>query len=564
MLKAQSEPYDKDCRTIINTIKYSTWYNQLIVEDIAIKDAGVAAIAELFSRKTEFTVLVLENNKAKSIGTLSRALKLGVHSLVELTLTKNNIGDAGITELTQGLTECTTIKVLSLQACGFTGRGFQELFTMLLKKEWREGLKVLEVADNKAGKVGSKALEAWAENTKGIQMALQRLNLDGCDLDVELVVTGLVRNKGCRELKTVNISHNKFTSKSADAVAKLITATENATAIFMSHVGLSRAGFIKLIDAVIENPHGLRFHLDFTGNDLGARGAKELLQHLQKWADKVMAASSGFSSLIVADNNLGSDGLLYLCNGVAGTKIESLKAGNNVKVGVFGSGKDIAEGIANLVKTTPALKELDLCGDEKHYLKNLLDPLFTLLSTNTTLKTLKISRNRLPEASVRLLAQAIKDNRTLTSLDCQRNRLTLEGLKMLSQAVCGSPVMRQFQTPMYDIKAMLSDSSANSSELRTLINQLEQHVEVEEEASINQKSSYLDGQKEKRRRMSKLNTASREFDKMVADNFAALADEAMKEVREGEEKDSEEEEEEDEDDTKKINKPLEEDADLDG
>eukprot|EP00462_Mataza_sp_D1_P021654 CAMPEP_0175131528 /NCGR_PEP_ID=MMETSP0087-20121206/6591_1 /TAXON_ID=136419 /ORGANISM="Unknown Unknown, Strain D1" /LENGTH=776 /DNA_ID=CAMNT_0016413825 /DNA_START=32 /DNA_END=2362 /DNA_ORIENTATION=- len=533
-LSSLPEPYDKDCRAIVNCIKYSDWYHHVVAEDIAIKDGGLAALAGLFGRKTCVTKLSLENNKIRAVRPLANSLKLGLHGLTELSIAKNSIGDQGLAELCDGLKKGgSLLSVLSLQACGFTGKGFQELAVMLSKPEWRSSLRVLEVSDNKAGKVGSRAIEAWIENSKNISMALECLNCANCELDVDLFIAGLAKRPESKpQLASVNLSFNKFSKTTAGEVAALIQAGGAITSLMMQGVGLSRAGFTGILEAVVFAKHSSMYHLDFSANDLGVKGAKDCLASFQKNKTEVQQARSGFCCLVLDDNNLSVEGVMVMCQALSGTKINALKLARNAKLGMFTNTKNLGVALAGLVTDTPALTELDVQGDNIYHLKSALDPLLVALASNTSLRKLNLIRNRMPEKTALLLAEAVAKNHSLTSLACQRNYLTMPAFRAIADAVCGNPNITDFEIPMKDIKALYNDE--NQHTLRDTVNKLESTLIANAKASARRASvssaaeadykttDYKTSQRNARRKAStlQLNTASRTLAKLASDSPA--------------------------------------------
>jgi hypothetical protein len=106
-----------------------------------------------------------------------------------------------------------------------------------------------------------------------------------------------------------------------------------------------------------------KFLLDFTGNDLGSKGALALRDLFQGWAKKdarKIQTSGIIQTLVLNENNLGSEGIARVCEALTNTSITSLSLDRNIKVGMFSSGKEAGEGLPKFIQATPMLKEFSV------------------------------------------------------------------------------------------------------------------------------------------------------------------------------------------------------------
>jgi len=200
---------------------------------------------------------------------------------------------------------------------------------------------------------------------------------------------------------------------------------------------------------------------------------------LKKDNDKI--AKGPLRSLVLSDNNLGNEGIVTACKSLSGTSLESLALDNNIKVGMFSSGKEAGDALAKLVINTPNLHEVSLTGDESHYMKGVLNPLFSALGTNSSLTHLDVSRNRIGDAGITALAGALLTNKTLTSFNADNNRSTMKGLRELHEACEANKTLLDWVIPMEDIERIWrSGNEKKVAELQQIVRDFESYMDRNE------------------------------------------------------------------------------------
>lgn len=482
-------PVDKvsttDIQTVAAGLRYTHWFDELIAVDYAVRDEGLSALARVFgTRGSIIKKLVLVNIKAGKVGfsALAHEIALGFHGLNYLNISKNPLGDAGLKTILDALLASNKVLgTLCLQSCGFSSKGFKELTTVLSTPAWRVGLKVLDVSDNSAGKAGTTALAEYLAQSTG----LEQLYCMRCDVVPELLLEALSHNAALanQSLATLNLSGNKMTKPAVPLLCTILRQSGSLSHVYLVDCALTRSAFVELMEAALDNAHGARFWLELTNNDLGTKGAKELAEALQKRR----AAGSKVESLhtlILNANSLGADGVIALCNALTGLPVHTLSIDNNIKLGMFaGNGKEAGEAVAHFMNNTPSLRELSISGDDSHYLKAAGNPIITALKTNTSLQYLDISRNRLGDDGVKLLADALLVNRSLTSFTAERNRVGIKGLRELHQAVLKNTALTDWAIPMTDIENIHNSSSVKvAKELKQIVFDFEMAMERNLEA----------------------------------------------------------------------------------
>jgi len=284
-------------------------------------------------------------------------------------------------------------------------------------------------------------------------------------------------------LKVLEISGSKLGKKSYPVLAAVLHATHSLSKIHLKNTSLPREGFINILDECLRNTKGVKFYLDFSSNNFGVKGAQDMNALLMDWLkkDNDKIAKGPLRSLVLSDNNLGNEGIVIACKSLSGTSLESLALDNNIKVNIFTSGKEAGDALAKLVINTPNLHEISLTGDESHYMKGVLNPLFSALGTNSSLTHLDVSRNRIGDAGITALAGALLTNKTLTSFNADNNRSTMKGLRELHEACEANKTLIDWVIPMEDIERIWrSGNERKVAELQQIVRDFESYMDRNE------------------------------------------------------------------------------------
>jgi Ran GTPase-activating protein (RanGAP) involved in mRNA processing and transport len=489
----------KDTYALASALRFSSYFSELISIDYNLRDSGLMALSTILEKKTAVKKLVLVNCKAsnKGFNALSSAIEKGQHDLTLLNISRNSsIGDAGIIRLAEALENSKKVLAQwSMRDVGLGSKGFVPLVNTLIKKDWLAGLKMIDLSENKAGKLGSSALATWLQNEK---CQLEQLYAVNCDLDLEIVLKNLQPNSYLYQnaLKILNLTGNKFTKKAVPLLCDILSNSISLQHIFLADCDLSKSACVSLLDAAISNQYintnkytdTIQFTLDFSKNELGVKGAKEIANLYEKYAKLAdnlnrLKNSNVLHTLILAENDFGVEGIVILCNCLKGTNISSLNLDLNVKTGMFTSGKEAGEALADLVKATPRLQQLSLVGDDnKFYLKQALLPVLFALKDNTSLTYLDISKNRIGDEGLAALSSSVFSNNTLTGFNVENNKFTLQGLIELHKATQNNRSLIDWSIPMYDITKIFKGLPEKKiRQLRQIVYEFELFMERNEE-----------------------------------------------------------------------------------
>lgn len=481
LLPKDQDAYTKDCIALFSAVTQSEWFNEIVVEDLPIKAQGVEAVAKILlsSQKSKITKLTITDNKAakRGVEALAKSLASGMHTLEHLNYSMNEVPDAGVVALCDGLTKGPVLSALTLAGNQLTPKGVKVITTFLSTEKWLTGLRFLDLSDNKFGKVGSASVASWLGTSAA--RGLQGLYLVGCDLDVDVIIQALLKLQSTT-LTTLNINDNKFNKHStASLLAKLVLQTNSMGAILLSNTALTSTGFADIVTAGFYNKENVQFSMDFSNNDLGPKAIKELNKAWQtkKSKDPKFLAHTHLYRLVMSNNNLGQEGIIELCEMLEGSDLHSLVIDANVKVKVFGNNRDVGDALAVFVNKSPKLRVLSIAGDNNNYLKADLAPLFPAIQATKTLQRLNVGRNRLENQGVSLLAQAVLVNTSLVELDCDGNLFKFQGFRDLAKAVIQHKTMQRLQCEG-DIRAMFEKEARYGHDVRMLLSQIDANLDT--------------------------------------------------------------------------------------
>jgi Ran GTPase-activating protein (RanGAP) involved in mRNA processing and transport len=481
LLPKDQDAYTKDCIALFNAVTQSEWFNEVVVEEIPIKAPGVEAVAKILlsSQKSKITKLTITDNKAarKGVESLAKALASGLHTLDHLNYSMNEVPDAGVVALCDGLTKGPVLSALTLAGDQLTPKGVKVITTFLSTEKWLTGLKFLDLSDNKFGKTGSASVASWLGTAAA--RGLQGLYLVSCDLDVDVIIQALLKLQSTT-LSTLNLNDNKFNKHSAASLlAKLVLQTNSLGAILLSNTALTTTGFADIVTAGFYNKENVQFSMDFSNNDLGPKAIKELNKAWQtkKSKDPKFLMHTHLHRLVMSNNNLGQEGIIELCEMLEGSDLHSLVIDANVKVKVFGNNRDVGDALAVFVNKSPKLRLLSIAGDNNNYLKADLAPLFPAIQATKTLQKLNVSRNRLENQGVSLLAQALLVNTSLVELDCDGNQFKFPGFRDLAKAAIQHKTLQRLQFEG-DIRSMIEKEARYGHDVRLALAQIDANMDA--------------------------------------------------------------------------------------
>ncbi|KAK2490167.1 hypothetical protein MC885_021696 [Smutsia gigantea] len=262
-------------------------------------------------------------------------------SLTELSLRANELGDAGVHLVLQGLQSPTCkIQKLNLQNCSLTEASCRALPRMLCSLPT---LRELHLSDNPLGDAGLKLL---CEGLLDPQCHLEKLQLEYCSLTATSCepLASVLRAK--RDFKELVVSNNDLGKAGAQALCRgLVDSACQLETLKLENCGLESAN-CKDLCGVVASKASLQ-ELDLGSNRLGDTGLRELcpgllspssrLRALRLWECDIttegcrdlcciLKAKESLKELSLVGNALEDEGARLLCESLQepGCQLESL------------------------------------------------------------------------------------------------------------------------------------------------------------------------------------------------------------------------------------------------
>jgi Ran GTPase-activating protein (RanGAP) involved in mRNA processing and transport len=464
----------EDVQAVAHALAYTDWFTEVHAVDLPLRDEGMNALHPMLQLHLSKLLLVNAKAGAKGFASLFERMTRLSHRLTYLNISKNSIGDSGLRSAVDAFKAAKhVVETLCLQQCGLGSKGVAALSDdLLVLPEWRRGLKVLDLSDNALGRAGSQSLAEFLNRAEG----LEQLHLMRADIAPEVVLSALLGNKRLvgGVLTTLNLSGNKL-STAMQQLCGLLTQSSSMTFVYLIECSLKAAAVAEVLQAAVANPHGVRFWLEFSRNEIGEKGAAEVAEVLNRLRGRL----EPLHTLILNSMDLGAEGVIALLAALTGAPVHTLSLDCNIKRSLFGNkAQQAGEALAKFLLSTKALRELSVAGDDNFYLKEALHPLLAALKSNPPLEYIDVSANRLGDEGMRVLAESLVFNRALTSFTADRNRIGMPGLRDLHRALIANTAVQAWTIPELDIRAVFKSASASVvRELRSIMSDFDACME---------------------------------------------------------------------------------------
>ncbi|XP_078515296.1 NACHT, LRR and PYD domains-containing protein 12-like [Lissotriton helveticus] len=377
-----------DFRALAFCLKYSV-VESIDLEEITMSPEAVRALKPLLIKCPSLRLYgcSLTDSYCEALASVLETNS----SLTELDLSGNELRDAGVKKLCEGLKHPNCkLQTLRLYGCSLTGSCCGDLASVL---ETNTSLTELDLSFNDLGDDGVKKL---CEGLKHPNCKLQTLRLWRCSL----------------------------TGSCCEALASVLETNSSLTELNLGdNIELQDTGVKKLCEG-LKHPNcklqTLRLHsCSLTGSCCG-----DLASALE--------TNTSLTELNLGFNELGDAGVKKLCEGLKhpNCKLQTLRLyGCSLKA-------SCCEDLASALETNTSLTELDLSGNRELGDAGVKKLCEGLKHPNCKLQTLRLDRCSLTDSCCGDLASVLETNSSLTELDLSSNEeLRYTGVKKMCEGL---------------------------------------------------------------------------------------------------------------------------------
>ncbi|XP_012625017.1 ribonuclease inhibitor isoform X2 [Microcebus murinus] len=266
------------CEPLASVLRAKPDFKELMLSNNDIGEAGVRVVCQ----GLKDSACQLESLKLESCGVTAAncrdlcGILASKASLKELDLGSNQLGDAGLAELCPGLLQPSSrLRTLWLWECGITAEGCRELCRVLRAKE---SLKELSLAGNELGDAGARLL---CESLLDPSCQLESLWVKTCSLTTACCPhfsSVLAQNKSLLELQ---MSSNKLGDAGVHELSQGLRQPGSVLRVlWLGDCEVTDGGCGSLASTLLAN-RSLR-ELDLSNNCMGDPGVLQLIESLRQ------------------------------------------------------------------------------------------------------------------------------------------------------------------------------------------------------------------------------------------------------------------------------------------
>ncbi|XP_048018764.1 NACHT, LRR and PYD domains-containing protein 12-like isoform X8 [Megalobrama amblycephala] len=273
------EMTDEGCSALTSALKSNPLHlRELDLSENKLGDSGVKNLSDLLMNP-QFKLEKLQCSiTEEQCVILTSALKSNLSHLKELDLSRNELGDSGVKNLSDLLMNPQfKLEKLHLSGCSITEKQCVILTSAL--KSNPSHLRELNLSGNKLGDSGVKNLSNLLMK---LQFKLEKLHLYGCritELQCAILTSALKLNPS--HLRELDLSRNIIGNTGVKHLCDVLKDSHcKLERLRLSNCSVTEEGYKALASALRSNPSHL-IELDLTGNDPGQSGVKKLNDLLQ-------------------------------------------------------------------------------------------------------------------------------------------------------------------------------------------------------------------------------------------------------------------------------------------
>ncbi|KAJ3448245.1 leucine-rich repeat isoform f [Anaeramoeba flamelloides] len=473
----------KAIKPLVATLMHNRHFEEIYISGVNWKQATSAFSTAIGCTKTIKKVTFSDLKICDGFKSFGPALTNPLSPLEYLDLSNNLISGKEMKHFAKGLENMKTgLKYLNLSNNSLNSDSITKLLSGLKNNSRHLKIEHLDLSNNKFQRSGSLQFGLFLRALK-VKMKLSHLNLSNCSLDLGFICETIVEACRNKNLQHLNLSNNKCKKKDVLSIAKMCQKMATLKHLSINNCDLKAEQIAIILEKIFKNENLSEFAFRASSNIIDLEGIKKIQSLFKKYKNK-----NNLQELFLDDCQMGNKGLSRICKSIQYLKgLERLSLSMN-----FSQGKTdkYLSSISSLFEIEN-LKFLRLAGNKKSHMtfsKTVLNDFFQPLMTNSTLKGLDISGNKLGDSGCAVLANCLSLNKGLNSLALDGNDITLKTIQKLIWSSKENQMLFDIKWPQMDIDQALKKVKKRDKE-----SYLEQIPDLKKKMFKSLESNYRQG-----------------------------------------------------------------------
>eukprot|EP01091_Cochliopodium_minus_P003556 TRINITY_DN13555_c0_g1_i1.p1 TRINITY_DN13555_c0_g1~~TRINITY_DN13555_c0_g1_i1.p1 ORF type:complete len:1104 (+),score=373.10 TRINITY_DN13555_c0_g1_i1:111-3422(+) len=270
---------------IARTLQYDSHFKSIILQKISQREDSIEIFSKTIMKNTTIKTFFFSELKASQRGFVkfSEALQENENTgLRVLVFSGNNMEEEGAIALAKCLSTLKNgLKTIDFSKCNITPKGMSALiYSLSNNSSFNTSLVELTLSKNNVGTKGGEELSRWFSGSQKI--SLKRLFLSNTKLNLELILRQISIKGGLIEKLThLDISQNILTPPAASDLAHFLGTIKTLKFINISQTNCGKQ-IEMILSSLVYNKNLNSLHFNTSKNNLGQEGAKNMTRHLGK------------------------------------------------------------------------------------------------------------------------------------------------------------------------------------------------------------------------------------------------------------------------------------------
>ncbi|KAJ3425039.1 leucine-rich repeat isoform f [Anaeramoeba flamelloides] len=441
-----------DIYPIISALKYNDYFREIKLTNVYRKDPImlIGDVLETNYSIERINLSGLESNEG--FARLGQAMRINQNcQLTYLDLSGNKIQKKESKKFSNGLSSLIELETLNLGFCGLIDSSLSNVIVNLLTLN---KLEYLNLSGNKFGSKSSSVLSHLLSiNKKKMRKrTLQVLMLDFSSVSLKTISASLFHS----QLQYLSIVGNNFSKEDTWCLSELLKEIQHLKHLDVSSCNLNKQYFVLILDSILNNKNLFDFRLGASNIHLGPEIGKKILEVFETNSDSMV-----LKELILDNNELGALGIKHLFEAAMHLKsLKKLSISRNIL-----KGKAIEQLKESLLKvfTKSSITHLRCKGNEKYFLGRSFP---ALLNENIEMKSFQLldfSKNNFQTDGLSMINDLLSNN--LLKANClliDGNGSTLSTLENFIKAIENNVSLTSGTLPEKDISQIIEHSDKRS------------------------------------------------------------------------------------------------------